>query len=347
MKITIARRIYLLLCLFATALVVPDALRLYEKRTSLLEERVRSLNIITDLMVQNIDRRRKQFLSGTMSEDETKRQALLITSARYGDGSYFSVDDKTKITIAHPDSRATGRNNSNIEERSEVLDRAIQAGTAQDEYQWPRLGGSAPETKISAYRFYKPWGWIISTGFYIDDINDMMWNAGKRFIAYFLTIMSILIGTGILLARSILLPMAALRFAAIRVASGQTETEIPGLTRQDEIGTMARVIEKMRNSEEERRRLGVERQAALQDKAQRTAHLDSSARVFDGRVSTLMTGLYSASAGMEKVARSMKSDCRFGQHKISRGRYSVRGHLAERSLCRRRGPTIGDPPLAN
>src|SRR5207302_1653183 len=38
-------------------------------------------------------------------------------------------------------------------------------------YLWPKPGFDKPVSKISYVRGFEPWGWIIGTGIYLDDVD--------------------------------------------------------------------------------------------------------------------------------------------------------------------------------
>ena len=39
-------------------------------------------------------------------------------------------------------------------------------------YQWPRLGSDKPVDKLSYVQGFEPWGWIIGSGVYVDDVTQ-------------------------------------------------------------------------------------------------------------------------------------------------------------------------------
>ena len=42
------------------------------------------------------------------------------------------------------------------------------------DYLWPKYGADKPQPKLSFVKLFKPWGWIVGTGLYIDDIDAMV-----------------------------------------------------------------------------------------------------------------------------------------------------------------------------
>ncbi|MCL6634624.1 MAG: methyl-accepting chemotaxis protein [Peptococcaceae bacterium] len=125
-------------------------------------------------------------------------------------------------------------------------------------YYWPKAGEDAAVgfPKISYVKLFKPWGWVVGTGLYIDDIDREMAVARQETRA---SVNQALVSVGVSLAaclalalllaiffsRSIVRPVNQLADAAGRLARGDLTT---GLTvqGQDEVGRLAHSFEQMR-----------------------------------------------------------------------------------------------------
>ncbi|MBV5336647.1 MAG: methyl-accepting chemotaxis protein, partial [Deltaproteobacteria bacterium] len=40
-------------------------------------------------------------------------------------------------------------------------------------YQWPKPGKDTPQPKFSYIKGFEPWGWIVGTGIYVDDLDEL------------------------------------------------------------------------------------------------------------------------------------------------------------------------------
>jgi signal transduction histidine kinase len=133
--------------------------------------------------------------SGKMSETEAQKQALaMIGKIRY-DGSvgYVWVNDTSKPypkMLMHPTlpeldgqvldnpkyNSALGSNKNLFQAFLEVCERQ---GEGFVDYVWPKPTpeGLIPDVpKLSYVRLFKPWGWILGTGIYIDDAKKDILN---------------------------------------------------------------------------------------------------------------------------------------------------------------------------
>ena len=47
-------------------------------------------------------------------------------------------------------------------------------GEGMVDYMWPKQDGAKPVPKVSYVKLFKPWGWIVGSGIYIDDMEKEM-----------------------------------------------------------------------------------------------------------------------------------------------------------------------------
>ncbi|MFO0749978.1 MAG: cache domain-containing protein [Myxococcota bacterium] len=102
-----------------------------------------------------------------------------IKRLRYDANQYFWVNDMTPRMLMHPvkpeldgtdlASQKDADGKALFVEMTSVV-RAHGAGVV--EYMWPKPGEQAPQPKLSYVAGFKPWGWIVGTGIYIDDVDD-------------------------------------------------------------------------------------------------------------------------------------------------------------------------------
>ena len=52
----------------------------------------------------------------------------------------------------------------------EFVDTVKSSGAGFVAYQWPKPGAEQPVPKISYVKGFAPWGWVIGSGIYIDDV---------------------------------------------------------------------------------------------------------------------------------------------------------------------------------
>lgn len=116
---------------------------------------------------------------GGMSPEEARRRAAQrIGELRYQGNEYFWINDLHPIMIMHPiQPQMNGSDLSTVKDRNGVylFGEFVKIAKGREsgffEYMWPKPGESDPSPKISYVRLYKPWGWILGSGIYVDDVK--------------------------------------------------------------------------------------------------------------------------------------------------------------------------------
>lgn len=128
--------------------------------------------------------------SKKMSEDEAKKQASLeISKLRYESKEYFWIHDLNLKMVMHPiKPNLNGTDISTMKDpRGHLIfaemNNQITANKNSEvfyNYLWPKPGSDKPQEKTSFVKLYKPWGWVIGSGVYIDDVYSAIWDFKKK-----------------------------------------------------------------------------------------------------------------------------------------------------------------------
>ncbi|MFN3566346.1 MAG: methyl-accepting chemotaxis protein [Burkholderiaceae bacterium] len=105
------------------------------------------------------------------------RQA--IAQMRFGDDGYFWINDMTPRMVMHPvKPELDGQDLSSFKDPTGfALFNAFVETVKRDKagfvaYYWPRPDSEQPVDKLSYVAGFEPWGWIVGTGVYVDDLRD-------------------------------------------------------------------------------------------------------------------------------------------------------------------------------
>lgn len=178
-SIRIALPALLTIVLFVTATFVIILPSLKNNLLAKKREMLRELNTIVWNMVATHEKMER---TGAMSRQQAQESVLaIIRDLRYGPANkdYFWVNDMNGLIVVHPyrpdlhgeavpDVRYPKGKNL-LEEFVKVV-RAQGAGYVDYLFQWQ----DDPEKivpKLSYVKGFEPWGWIIGTGLYIEDVN--------------------------------------------------------------------------------------------------------------------------------------------------------------------------------
>lgn len=213
---------------------------------------------------------------GLKTTDEAKAGAIaLIRSLRYSGQEYFWIHDLGRPVprmIMHPtlpslDGRildnpqfykATGKRAGSVRSMVKLansnlfvaMNEVVEAGgEGFVAYAWPKpkAGGGATEElfpKISFVKKYDPWGWVIGSGVYVDDVKAAVAHVRQliHFASIILCIATILIYY--MMVRYISRPVINLARLAKRIATGEYGVQLP-VTTQDEVGLLSESLNQM------------------------------------------------------------------------------------------------------
>ena len=182
-------------------------------------------------------------------EDAQKQLAERIRSLRYRDNDYFWINNMSQIMIMHPIKPALEGVDltDNKDPNGKFLFREFVAvcksrGAGFVDYMWPKPGEQKPVPKISYVRLYEPWGWIIGSGIYIDDVRQdvnrlrFYMLAGTLVFTILTILFAIVIGTGI--TRPLKMVIEGLQ----DIAGGKGQAALTkriAITSNDEIGLLS------------------------------------------------------------------------------------------------------------
>lgn len=178
-SIRIALPALLTIVLFVTATFVIILPSLKENLLAKKREMLRELNTIVWNMVASYERMEQ---SGAMSRDQAQQIALrIISDIRYGpvNKDYFWVNDMNGLIVVHPyrpDLHGEAVPDVRYPKGKNLLDEFVKVVKAQGAgyvdylFQW-QDDPKKIVPKISYVRGFEPWGWIIGTGLYIEDVN--------------------------------------------------------------------------------------------------------------------------------------------------------------------------------
>ncbi len=118
-----------------------------------------------------------------------------LRGMRYGDDNldYFWINDTRPYMIMHPyRPDLEGKDVSEFldpKEKAlfeEFKDIAIKNGEGFVFYEWQwKDDPTRTEPKLSFVKIYPPWGWIIGSGVYLNDVNEKIAKLSQKMVAFF------------------------------------------------------------------------------------------------------------------------------------------------------------------
>ena len=122
--------------------------------------------------------------------------------------------------------------------------RAEKAGYV--DYLWPKPGQDKPVEKLTYVAGFAPWGWVIGSGLYFDDLRAQFWTDVKQIGAVLVLVLAAAAAVSLLVSRAIVRRLALAMAAADAVAEGDLSRQIPAGGR-DEVAQLMRSLVAMRD----------------------------------------------------------------------------------------------------
>jgi methyl-accepting chemotaxis protein len=251
-------KLILLVLLAMVGLVALGVLQTLHLRDQIMEERKTTLRTAVDIAQSTVAGYQAREVRGELSREEAQTRARnTLRAMRYQGNEYFYIYDSAGMGVMHP-IRPEYEGQSHWERQDKtgayLVRNMVKAALDKSNFvetQTPKPGSNQQVPKLHYLVHYEPWGWVIGTGLYIDDLEAAflreLGNAA-------LLIGLIVLGVGTVawwIARSILRqiggePAAALA-AMCRVADGDLTVALGSTTRNSLLGELAHLVESLRS----------------------------------------------------------------------------------------------------
>ncbi len=256
LKLNVSGRIYLLVGLFLAAFAVATTISVNTMTTSRTQMRESELVSIMDTALHISEGAYNRAKSGQIDEATAKAEAMqAIGDMRYRSNEYLFITDMDGIMLMHPiDPEMVGEDQTTRTDVDgkrfvgEMIKLAKAQGSGLVDYMWTKPGSSAAVPKISYVDTFKPWGWMLSTGVYVDDINAENTRTVIQQVSIGGVIILIMVAVAFLISRTITKPITGMTLTMNKIADGDYDLDVPAQDRTDEIGRMAKAVEVFRQN---------------------------------------------------------------------------------------------------
>jgi methyl-accepting chemotaxis protein len=233
----------------AVGLLGLTAFWLVSQRSGLLNERVAKTKNLVEVPYSMIAEQHKLEAEGKISRQEAQRHAIeAIRSLRYDETNYFWINDMHPTMVMHPlKPELDGKDLTDFKDpsgRAVFVEMAAAARTPKGDfvlYQWPKPGSDQPVQKLSFVKGFEPWGWVIGTGIYIEDVDAAWRKSGKVAAIFGLSCLAVLLIVSKKVASSIFVRFQEMIERIKDVAQGEGDlTKRVEITSNDEVGELAK-----------------------------------------------------------------------------------------------------------
>ncbi|MCP4325212.1 MAG: methyl-accepting chemotaxis protein [Psychromonas sp.] len=227
---SIKLKLILVVVLGVSGMLLITTQSLLQSNNMLLTEKQVEMKFLVEATHSIINGYYQEYKTGKITEQQAKAQSIAtINIMRYDNGNYFWINDETPTMVVHPIKPALNNKDlSTVKDKNGIfLFKAFVRAAQQNpdggvvDYLWPKPGHENPVEKTSFVKTFKPWGWIIGSGVYIDDIKETMWVFMSNLFTGLVIITLLLLFLSFLISKSIIIPLNKTTDALEDLAKGE------------------------------------------------------------------------------------------------------------------------------
>lgn len=279
---------------------------------ALMQEKRLATRSVVDVAYTLVEQYGQMASAGELSEEEARKRAIKeVRALRYSGSEYFWIQATDGKMVMHPISPdLEGKQLIAVKDDNgkpffrEMIDIAKNEGGGFVDYVWPKPGKKQPVPKVSYIKNYRPWGWIVGSGIYVDDVEEQMDALRLKIIAPSVIVIALVILVVVMVVRGMVGPLQAAVVAARRLAKGDLTVEIPKGCR-DESGQLA---EAMRGMVHELRDVVSSVQEASENMTAGNEELASASMELSQGANTQASAVEQVSSSMEQMTSSISQN---------------------------------------
>ena len=311
----IGGRLWLIVVTAVLGTLAVVAFSVQQMRSDLLLDREIKTRHIVDLGRTLLGHYQRMERDGTLDRAAAQAQALAAISAiRYDGAEYLWVHRLSDSTmLAHSNAKLVGTSLDAMQDPTglylfrEMNRQVTQAGAGFVTYQWPKPGAERPVPKLSYVAGFEPWGWVVGSGIYVDDVDSAFRQRVLWFAAAALMVLAVVGTVAWLNGRRITRPLADVTVAIRRLTNDEHDFQIGHTHRSDEIGELARGLVKFRDHVAEAERVAAERLRGQEQQLHRQREIERLAAEFDVQVAAVTKSVTAAATQMQATSQSMSA----------------------------------------
>jgi len=248
-RMTLKTKFRVMIGVSAAGLLAVAAFWIQNQHSSMLAEKLQKTKNLVEVPYSIIERQYQLEKEGKISASEAQQAAIeAITTMRYEGDNYYWINDDHPNIVMHPTKpELNGKDVSSFRDPSGRAVFVEFAKAAQQNpngdyvyYLWPKPGSEQPVPKLSFVKRFAPWGWIVGTGIYIDDVDSAWRKNALAAAGLALACLVPLVIVSTVTTRSTFLRLTDMveRFKDVAEGEGDLTKRIP-VTAKDEIGELA------------------------------------------------------------------------------------------------------------
>jgi methyl-accepting chemotaxis protein len=222
---------------------------IYDRMLDIKRENIKH---IIDVNITFLESLEAEVKSNKITSEEAKQRAYnAIKAMRYGNDKkdYIWINDFEPKIIMHPIRKdLEGKNVSDFKDSNglfiyqEIIKIVKKNGDGYVDYQWPsKTDKEKIVEKISYVKSFEPFGWILGTGIYIEDVKEQVYTLIYVILVIFIFTVALSLGITIIISNGISDHVTSVSNNLKEIASGDGNLNVSlKVDSHDEIGELSR-----------------------------------------------------------------------------------------------------------
>lgn len=239
-------------------IIILTTLFLISEKKLILQERQASVRQAVETAHGFLGHYHDMVAKGLMPEAEAKAMAMqAVKGLRYDKNEYFWINDMQPQMVMHPIKPEL--DGKSLAEQKDPTGKALflemtaivkADGSGFLFYSWPKPGSDKPVEKVSYVKGFAPWGWVIGSGVYVDNVNAAIMTRLIEFSLGALLLAGVLLAVCTIIGRSLLRQLGGEPGYAANVARhiADGDLTVPVDLRHDDQDSLLYAIKAMRDS---------------------------------------------------------------------------------------------------
>jgi methyl-accepting chemotaxis protein len=221
-------------------------------REQLRADQIRSMRLLVESAYGILEAHEARVRAGTLSPAEARQSAAaLLEGLRYASNEYYWINDLDARLVMHPFlPTRIGEDMTGYVDAGgkpvfqDIVTLVRQEGEGALDYLATRPHSPEPIPKVSYVKLFAPWGWVLGTGAYMEDLEDEVRVVQRRLWVALLAGVGLAVVAGAYFSRRLLHPMRSLAEAAEQVARGDLRVAVH-TPAHDELGDLGQAFSGM------------------------------------------------------------------------------------------------------
>lgn len=260
-RLKIKYKLWLIVGISLLCLVLTELVFLISLKHDLLEEKKSRTRSVVETAYEMVQFYYNASKDGKITEQDAQQKAKeLIRALRYEGTEYFWINDMNRFMIAHPYFELEGKDQTGLTDVNgkKIVVAFVELVKSQKsgfvDYVWKKPGSENATPKLAYVKSFEPWGWIIGSGIYIDDVQKNFLNKAFKLAILLCLIAFVIIIISWIISRSITQPLSVVKERLQNMASGDLRVKKEEMDDVDypqnssETGQLLNALNNMRKS---------------------------------------------------------------------------------------------------